>query len=153
MRYSVRMSHYRRAILRTSQSRHPFATFSKWTAFATGHPFAFMGALCVIAGWALMGSYFHYSDTWQLVINTGTTIVTFLMVFLIQNTQNRDSAAVQIKLDELIRADKETHNALLDLEELTEKELRVIKAKYERLAREARVQLRKGKGDKGRVEL
>ncbi len=147
------MSHYRFALLRTSQSRHPFAAFSKWTAYATGHPFAFIVALLIIVVWAFTGRYFHYSDTWQLVINTGTTIVTFLMVFLIQNTQNRESAAVQIKLDELIRADAETHNALLDLEELTDQELHAIKSKYEHLAEQAREQLRRGRGDTGRVEL
>jgi low affinity Fe/Cu permease len=147
------MTRYRTAILRSSQSKHPFAAFSKWTAFATGHPFAFAIAVAIIAVWALTGSYFHYSDTWQLVINTGTTIVTFLMVFLIQNTQNRESQAVQIKLDELIRADAQTHNALLDLEELTEVELMEIKGRYERLAREARKQLRKGKRDTGRKAI
>ncbi len=82
-------------------ARSPFSRFSKWTAHATGHPVAFMIAVSVIAIWALTGPIFGFSDTWQLVINTGTTIVTFLMVFLIQNTQNRDSAAMQLKLDEL----------------------------------------------------
>ena len=133
MRYSVRMSHYRRAILRTSQSRHPFATFSKWTAFATGHPFAFMGALCVIAGWALMGSYFHYSDTWQLVINTCTTVLTFLMVFLIQNTQNRDSRAIHLKLDELIMAIKRARNKMIDLEEISDEELNKLEQQFREL--------------------
>ena len=83
---------------------HWFTKFAKWAAWATGHPMAFVTAVTVIVVWAVMGPMFGFSDTWQLVINTGTTIVTFLMVFLIQNTQNRDTAAMQIKLDELIRA-------------------------------------------------
>ncbi len=134
-------------------SKKPFASFSKTVSNLTGHPFTFVGACLIILAWALMGKLFDYSDTWQLVINTGTTIITFLMVFLIQNTQNRDSAAMQIKLDELIRSDKEAHNALLDLEELTEKELVELKKKYEKLAADARAGLRKGKKDKGSPEV
>lgn len=134
-------------------TRKPFALFSKAVASAAGHPFTFVGACLIIIAWASVGKAFDYSDTWQLVINTGTTIITFLMVFLIQNTQNRDSVAMQIKLDELIRADKEAHNALLDLEELNEKELIILKKKYEELASRARADLRKGKKDKGRPEL
>lgn len=119
----------------------------------TGHPFAFIAACLIIILWLSTGPLFGYSDTWQLVINTGTTIVTFLMVFLIQNTQNRDSAALQIKLDELIRTNVHAHNALLDLEELTERELMEIKQKYERLAQAARAALREGMNDKGSPEL
>lgn len=125
--------------------------FAKWTSAATGHPIAFLSAILIILVWALSGEMFGYSNTWQLVINTGTTIVTFLMVFLIQNTQNRDSVAVQLKLDELIRADKDAHNALLDLEELTERELNNIKRKYADLAERARDDLRKGKRDTGKI--
>jgi len=136
-----------------STSRKPFALFSKSVSSAAGHPITFVGACLIIIVWAMMGQFFDYSDTWQLVINTGTTIITFLMVFLIQNTQNRDGAAMQIKLDELIRSNKDAHNALLDLEELTEKELNFLKKKYEKLASDARDGLRKGKKDRGSPEI
>jgi low affinity Fe/Cu permease len=113
-----------------------------------GRPVAFAGAVAVIVGWALLGPLFGFSDTWQLVINTSTTIVTFLMVFLIQSTQNRDGRAIQIKLDELIRAMEGAQNALLDLEELDEEDLIRIRTRYERLAQEAREQLRsRGEND------
>lgn len=126
-----------------------FYRFARWTARAMGHPLAFMGAVVIILSWAVTGPFFHFSDTWQLVINTGTTIVTFLMVFLIQNTQNRDSEAMQLKLDELIRAVEGAHNALLDLEELTEIELDRIKARYQELARHSREDLKRGLRDTG----
>jgi low affinity Fe/Cu permease len=115
-----------------------FAHVAKATARASGHPATFAVALLVIIVWAVSGPLFHFSDTWQLVINTGTTIVTFLMVFLIQNTQNRDSVAMQIKLDELLRAVKGAHTALANLEDLTEEELDQFKARYVRLAEEAK---------------
>ena len=105
--------------------------------------------MAIIAVWGITGPIFHFSDTWQLVINTGTTIVTFLMVFLIQNTQNRDTEAIQVKLDELIRAMKGAHNALLDLEELEDQELERIKRAYQQLAAEARVALRQHGRDTG----
>jgi low affinity Fe/Cu permease len=129
--------------------RSPFTRFARWTARATGHPVAFMVALAIIAGWVATGPIFGFSDTWQLVINTGTTIVTFLMVFLIQNTQNHDSAAVQLKLDELIRAGQSAHNALLDLEELTDAELDHLRSHYAELARLAHEALRRGRKDTG----
>ena len=118
-----------------------FSRFAKWAAYATGHPLAFLLAVGIILSWALTGPFYRFSDTWQLVINTGTTIITFLMVFLIQNTQNRDSVAMQIKLDELLRAVKGAHTALADLEDLTEEELEQFKAHYVRLAGEAKRRL------------
>ena len=131
----------------------PFARFARWTSRAAGNPLTFLGAVLVIVVWALSGPLFGFSDTWQLVINTGTTIVTFLMVFLIQNTQNRDSAAVQLKLDDLIRAVAGAHNALLDLEELTENELERMHVRYEALARQSREALRRGMIDTDSPDL
>jgi low affinity Fe/Cu permease len=107
-----------------------------------GQPAAFAGALILIVHWAVLGPVFGYSDTWQLVINTGTTIITFLMVFLIQNTQNKDAEAMHIKLDELIRALDQAQNALLNLEELEEPELDRIRTDYLKLAENARRELR-----------
>ncbi|WP_430464596.1 low affinity iron permease family protein [Tabrizicola sp.] len=118
-------------------------TISHWC----GRQSTFLLALFVIAGWIVTGPIFGFSDTWQLVINTGTTIVTFLMVFLIQNTQNRDTAAIQLKLDELIRATKGAHNALLDLEELDETRLAEFRRKYQTLATDARGRLLRGETD------
>ena len=118
--------------------RHAFERGAKAASRFTGHPLCFGLALGVVLVWVVSGPLFGFSDTWQLVINTGTTIITFLMVFLIQNSQNRDSAAVQIKLDELIRATKAAENALLDLEELDEDTLEQFRQRYERLARGAR---------------
>lgn len=106
-----------------------------------------MAAVSVVIVWAIVGPIFGFSDTWQLVINTGTTIVTFLMVFLIQNTQNRDSEALQIKLDELIRSIEGAHNALLDLEELDEKQLEQIRKNYTKLAASARRNVARGRPD------
>ena len=103
--------------------------------------------------WAVTGPIFEFSDTWQLVINTSTTIITFLMVFLTQNTQNRDTAATQLKLDELIRAISGAHNGLLDLEELTDKDLARIKVRFKALARESREELKQGLKDTGTTEL
>jgi len=124
--------------------RSLFSSFAKAVARGTGHPLAFWVATAVILVWLATGPVFGYSDTWQLVINTGTTIVTFLMVFLIQNTQNRDSEAIQVKLDELIRATDGAHNVLLDLEELTQEDLDKIRSRYVLLACRARDALRQG---------
>jgi low affinity Fe/Cu permease len=124
-----------------------FTRFAKSTARAAGYPATFCAAVVVIVLWAATGPLFGFSDTWQLVINTGTTIVTFLMVFLIQNTQNRDSEAIQVKLDELIRSIDGAHLALLDLEELDDRDLDRICTDYRELAKQARRDLRAGKSD------
>jgi low affinity Fe/Cu permease len=124
--------------MRPTKSRSRFTSFAKWTAHASGRPRAFLIAAAVIIVWAVTGPIFGFSDTWQLVINTGTTIVTFLMVFLIQNTQNRDAEAMQVKLDEIIRVLGKAKNELLDLEELDEAELDKIKQTYVEMAEKAR---------------
>jgi low affinity Fe/Cu permease len=110
-----------------------FRRFAHATAEAVGRSQAFLVALLVIVAWAVCGPLFHFSDTWQLVINTGTTIVTFLMVFLIQNTQNRDAHAMHLKLDELIRANAHARNALLGLESMTDEELARLQSEFEAL--------------------
>ncbi len=116
----------------------PFTRFAKKTSTYTGRPATFIIAVLIIVVWACLGPLFAYSDTWQLVINTGTTVITFLMVFLIQNTQNRDTEALQIKLDEIIRAIGTANNALLDLEEMDDNELDRIREEYAVLARKER---------------
>lgn len=135
--------------MKPTKSNSLFTRFAKSTARKTGQPIAFIMAVSIIIVWMVTGPLFKFGDTWQLVINTGTTIVTFLMVFLIQNTQNRDSAALQIKLDEIIRAIEGAHNALLDLEELDEKDLDKIRINYEQLATQARKDLEKTLSDTG----
>jgi low affinity Fe/Cu permease len=115
-----------------------FTRIANAVAHAAGKPAAFILCCCIIFLWALSGPLFGFSDTWQLIINTGTTIVTFLMVFLIQNTQNRDTEAMQIKIDELIRATRRAENAVLDLEELDQEALDRLRDRYEELARQAR---------------
>jgi low affinity Fe/Cu permease len=125
-----------------------FTRFSKKTAQLSGRPVTFGLAIGTVLAWGISGPLFGFSETWQLLINTGTTIVTFLMVFLIQNTQNRDTAAIQIKLDELIRV-TQGHNALMDLEELDEDDLEAFREKYEKLAAKAREQM----DDTGSPEL
>jgi low affinity Fe/Cu permease len=121
-----------------------FSRFAKATARMAGRPLTFASATAIILLWAVSGPLFGFSDTWQLVINTATTIITFLMVFLIQNTQNRDSEAIQIKLDELIRAIGGAHNSLLDLEEMKLEDLDKLRRNYESLAKKARHELKKG---------
>ena len=128
---------------RPTKPRTRFTRLTTWTAHVTGRPVSFIGAVSVILLWALTGPMFGFSDTWQLVINTGTTIVTFLMVFLIQSTQNRDGEAVQVKLDEIIRAIGNAKNELLDLEELEEEDLARIRETYRELARLARAEFRR----------
>jgi low affinity Fe/Cu permease len=124
-----------------------YSKFAKRAAALCGKPRTFSLAAGVIVVWLITGPMFHYSDTWQLVINTGTTIITFLMVFLIQNTQNRDTEAIQLKLDELIRAQLGAHNALLDLEELDFDVMEEFKHRYIQLAKAARAKLDSGETD------
>lgn len=130
-----------------------YSALAKNASRFCGRPRTFFLALAVIAVWIVTGPVFGFSDTWQLVINTGTTIVTFLMVFLIQNTQNRDTEAIQVKLDELIRATTGAHNALLDLEELEEEAIEVFRSRYRVLAATARAQLDVGGLDTDAPEL
>ena len=129
-----------------------YANFAKQVAHVCGRPRTFSMAVAVIVLWILTGPLFAFSDTWQLVINTSTTIITFLMVFLIQNTQNRDTEAIQVKLDELIRATRGAHNALLDLEELEEEALDAFRRRYQALASAARAELASGADDTGTPE-
>ena len=135
--------------MRPTKSRSWFTRFAKSTSRASGRPMALGFAAGIILLWLVSGPLFDFSNTWQLVINTGTTIITFLMVFLIQATQNRDTEAIQIKLDELLRATPGAHTALLNLEELEERDLDQIRAGYARLAARARDQLRQGESDTG----
>jgi low affinity Fe/Cu permease len=139
--------------MRAAESTSWFAQLAKATARAAGRPSAFLVAVLVVAAWLVTGPIFRFSDSWQLVINTGTTIVTFLRVFLIQNAQYRDAEAVQVKLDELLRVSPGAHNALLDLEELEERDLALIRAGYARLAEKARADLRRGQADTGVPEV
>lgn len=111
-----------------------FERFSNWATKFTGSSYAFLSAVAIVVIWAFSGPLFNYSETWQLVINTGTTIITFLMVFLIQKAQNKDSKAIQIKLNELIAANEKASNRMVDIEDLTEKELDQIHCYYEKLA-------------------
>ncbi|OEY99457.1 MULTISPECIES: low affinity iron permease family protein [Stenotrophomonas] len=128
--------------------RSVFNLVAKKASYAAGTPWTFLGAVTIVVIWALSGPVFKFNDTWQLVINTGTTIITFLMVFLIQHSQNADTAAIQIKLDELIRVTAEANNELLDLEELDEERLEEIRRTYEEMARKASATLAKRRGDR-----
>jgi len=130
-----------------------FSTFARRLSNLSGRPGAFMLAASLIVLWGLSGPLFGFSDTWQLVVNTTTTIVTFLMVFLIQNTQNRDTAAIQLKLDELIRATQGAHNALIDLEEIDDAQLQKYLRTYQRLAKASRERLQKGELDTDSPEI
>ncbi|SRR5712691_3992195 len=135
--------------MRPTKSTSWFTRLTKWTAHASGRPQSFFVASGVILLWAASGPLFGFSDTWQLAINTGTTIVTFLMVFLIQSTQNRDTEAIQVKLDELIRAFGHARNELLDLEELEEADLDRLKQTFLELAQEARRKRTDAAGGRG----
>ena len=130
-----------------------FSHLARRIAVLAGRPAVFLAALLSIVLWALSGPLFGFSDTWQLVVNTTTTIVTFLMVFLIQNTQNRDTAAIQLKLDELIRATQGAHNALLNLEEIDDEQLARYQASYRKLAAAAREKIRRGELDTDSPEI
>jgi low affinity Fe/Cu permease len=147
MRAAHKHSAHRSPYRASAQKHSWFTRFAQATAHAAGRPLTFSLAAITILVWGLSGPLFGFSDTWQLVINTGTTIVTFLMVFLIQNTQNRDSEAMQVKLDELIRATRGAHTALLDLEKLEDEELDRICKEYQEIAERARDALRRGKSD------
>src|SRR5687768_9614303 len=136
-----------------NMDRYRFSFFARRLAVLTGRPAAFLLACAAILAWLLCGPLFGYSDTWQLVINTSTTIVTFLMVFLIQNTQNRDTEAMQLKLDELIRATQGAHNALLDLEEVDDQRVEQYKRSYRKLASAARKKLENGALDTDSPEV
>jgi len=135
---------------RSRRRPSPFARFARAAARFAGQPRAFAAAVTVVLAWSLTGPVFGFSDTWQLVINTGTTIVTFLMVFLIQNTQNTDSMAVQLKLDELIRAISSAKNSRLQMEDMDQEELDSIKLEYEALADRANGQSGQTTGSKRR---
>ncbi len=129
--------------MKASKPQSSFTQFAKWTSHVAGQPSTFGLAVLIIVVWANTGPLFHFSDTWQLVINTSTTIITFLMVFLIQNTRNRDAEAMQLKLDELIRAIGGAKNALIDLEEMEEGDLDAVRQDYEKLAVAARLEARR----------
>ncbi len=135
--------------MRPSRARNGFEKLAKRVARGAGQPLAFIAAALVIVVWLVTGPIFGFSDTWQLVVNTGTTILTFLMVFLIQSTQNRDGEALQVKIDELIRVTNGAHNALLDLEEMEERELDQVRRRYVDLARRAREEAARGEPDTG----
>jgi low affinity Fe/Cu permease len=121
-----------------------FLRVSRWVSDGLGRPVAFVIALSFVVLWAVSGPFFHYSDLWQLTINTGTTIITFLMLFLVQSTQNRQGEAIQIKLDELIRAVEGASNRLVDLEDASEEEVRELHARYQRIAEEVRGRASRG---------
>ena len=130
-----------------------FSYIARRIAVLAGRPLTFFFAVSLIVAWALVGPLFGFSDTWQLVVNTATTIITFLMVFLIQNTQNRDTEAIQLKLDELIRATQGAHNALLHLEEMDDEQVERYRASYMKLAAAARKKLRDGELDTDSPEV
>ena len=125
-----------------------FVHFAQWVSHITGRPLTFLLALASIVVWAMLGPFFGFSDTWQLVINTATTIITFLMVFVIQNTQNRDTASMHIKIDELIRVTQKARNTFLDLEELDDRELETLHRDFQKLAKKRpHLQLKRAASD------
>ena len=130
-----------------------FSQLARRVANLSGRPATFLAASAAILLWALSGPFFGFSDTWQLIVNTSTTVITFLMVFIIQSTQNRDTTALQIKLDELIRATQGAHNALLDLEEIDDEQFERYWRSYKKLAAAAREKLEKGELDTDSPEI
>lgn len=126
----------RQQITKTNGVRFWFSRFASRTAQVVGHPYVFLAAVGILILWGVTGPYFHYSDTWQLVINTGTSVITFLVVFLIQNTQNRDAKAIHLKLDELIRSHHPASDELIDVEKLSDEELDALEKQYERIRKE-----------------
>jgi low affinity Fe/Cu permease len=126
-------------VVRSNSVNLWFSRFASRTATLVGHPYMFLAAVVVLVIWAVSGPFFHFSDTWQLIINTGTTIITFLVVFLIQNTQNRDAKALHLKLDELIRSHVPAHNDMIDIEKLSDEELEDLKERYAALCQESDV--------------
>lgn len=126
----------REQVTKSSSLRFWFSRFATAAAQFVGHPFVFFTAVGILVIWGLTGPYFHYSDTWQLVINTGTSVITFLVVFLIQNTQNRDAKAIHLKLDELIRSHHPASDDLIDVEKLSDEELDELEKHYERIRKE-----------------
>jgi low affinity Fe/Cu permease len=151
--FTVSPRHSGGPIIDAMEKRNIFTQFAQKASHFAGTSMAFSAALGIVLIWAVTGPIFHFSDTWQLVINTGTTIVTFLMVFLIQNSQNRDNHAMELKLDELLRSGKGAHNSLLDIEELSDEEILKIKKRYEELAKKARKELRKGGKDTNQASI
>jgi low affinity Fe/Cu permease len=130
------LSQAREQITRTNTMNLWFSRFASRTAHLVGHPYMFLFAVVVLVAWAVSGPIFHFSDTWQLIINTGTTIVTFLVVFLIQNTQNRDAKALHLKLDELIRSHVPARNDMIDIEKLSDEELDELEKRYAAICEE-----------------
>jgi low affinity Fe/Cu permease len=143
----TRMLEAREHVKKVSSFKLWFSRFAGRTAQFVGHPYMFFAAVATIILWAVVGPYYHFSDTWQLIINTGTTIVTFLVVFLIQNTQNRDAKALHLKLDELIRSHHPARDELIDIEKLSDEELDELEKRYEAIRKEC--QTRRTKRDKG----
>lgn len=130
-----------------------FSKFAKWIAEILGQSYIFVLAVVIVVIWLLAGPFFNFSENWQLIINTATTIITFLMVFILQNTQNRDTLALHLKLDEIIRAMSHTHNELLKIEELPDEELQKLIKRYENLASEVKSHMKKGESDTGSPEI
>ncbi len=135
------VKHQRQGSIKDHQegpTRELFRKFAHKTSEAVGSPAAFVSAIAIILMWAFSGPLFHFSDTWQLIINTGTTIITFLMVFLIQNMQNRDAKAIHLKLDELIRCVQGARNGMIDLEDLSDEEIEAFRKEFQRFTRQSR---------------